>query len=463
MKEKSITAIVLSAGKGVRMRSSLPKGLHPVAGQPLLARILGTLKQVPFINDIRVVINEDSVHLMKPVADAFKARVCFQDPKKTGTAGAVCSAKLDSIEDNVLILNGDHPFISLSDLNGMIESFYKKEADLCVGTFEAQNPTDYGRIIRHRQKIVAIAEKDSLTHESKKINEINTGIYVVKSHWLSLCLPQIGNDNLKKEYGLTDMLSLSSKENKKIISFSVSADTAFGINSQMELSFATKKSFTKKLNDLMKQGVIIIDPLNTYIEEAVQVGEGSVIYPGVYLKGRTSIGSFCAIEPHSFILNSVIHKLVLIRAGSYLESVEVGSESVIGPYARLRPKTKVGEGCRVGNFVEMKNTSLGARSKASHLSYLGDAQIGEDVNIGCGTVTCNLNKDGKKYQTKIGDHVFVGSGTQLVAPVELEDQSGTGAGSVITKNVPSKSLGLERSEQKNLENYFVEKKNENLK
>ena len=455
MNKTVITAVVLSAGKGSRMHCSLPKSLHPVAGQPILARILVSLKKTN-VDDIRVVINEEHNHLIQPVAEAFKAQVHFQN-EKVGTAAAVLSAQTNEQTGNVLIVNGDHPLIAPADLENIIKTFQKESADICIGSCIKKDPGDYGRIIRQGKKIIAIAEKDSLTHESKKINEVNAGIYLVKAEWLFTCLSQIKNQNSKGEYCLTDMVSISVNKGKKVLTCSVSEESAFGVNTQRELAFATKKTFIKKLNHLMSRGVIIIDPLNTYIEDSVQIGQGSVIYPGVYLKGRTGIGPFCAIETNSFIMDSVIHELVLIRSGSYLESAEVGAKSVIGPYARLRTGTKIGEQCRVGNFVEMKKTHFGSRSKASHLSYLGDADIGEDVNIGCGTVTCNLNMDGKKYLTRIGDKVFVGSGTQIVAPVELGDCSATGAGSVITNNVPAQTLALERSPQKNLENYFNRK------
>ena len=457
----SITAIVLSAGQGSRMKTSLPKSLHPVAGKPLLARILQVLKAAGVV-DIRVVINEEHEHLMRPVAEAFKASVYFQKQKK-GTAASVMSACPDNSKGDVLVVNGDHPLIQPKDLQDMIKKFQQEKADLCIGTFEKKNPGHYGRIIRKKDNIVAIAEKESLSHESEKINEINTGVYLFKSSSLALFLPQIDNKNPKEEFCLTDIVALFAANSKKIISSSVSEQTAYGVNSQRELSLATKQIFTAKLNQLMSKGVIIIDTLNTYIEEDVQVGQGSVIYPGVYLKGKTAIGPFCAIEPHCFISDSLIHELVLVRSGCYLESVEVKAQSVLGPYARLRPGTQIGQKCRVGNFVEMKKTQFGDRSKAGHFSYLGDAQVGEDVNIGCGAITSNLNLDGKKYSTVIKDKVFVGSGSQLVAPVELEEESATGAGSVITENVPARSLGLGRSKQNNLQDYFTRKKSNDKK
>jgi len=455
------TAVILAAGKGSRMQAvSLPKSLHPVAGKPLLARILTALKSIN-VDEVRVVIHEEYNHLIQPIADAFKAKIYFQDQNKKGTAVAVLSAQVEN--GHVLIINGDHPLINPVDLKNIIDKFQKESGDLCIGSYNKKEPGDYGRIVHQGHKVVAIIEKESLTHESKKITEVNAGIYLAKADYLNICLHQVDNNNPKEEYCLTDIVAIAVKQGKKVLTCPVSADSAFGANTQRELAFATKKIFVRKLNHLMNQGVIVIDPLNTYVEEMAHVGQGSVLYPGVYLKGRTNIGPFCAIETNCFIMDSVIHEFVLIRSGSYLESAEVGQRSSIGPYARLRPGTKIGKQCKVGNFVEMKKTEFGNRSKASHLSYLGDAEVGEDVNIGCGTVTCNLNINGKKYPTRIGDKAFVGSGTQIVAPVELGDCSATGAGSVITENIPSNALGIERTTQKNLTNHFNKQHNSNNK
>ena len=445
-------AVVLSAGQGIRMGSSLPKSLHPLAGSPILARILSALKQAHF-DETYVIINSEHQHLIQPVTDSFKAKLIFQSKKK-GTASAVSSLPLNENHRSVFIVNGDHPLLHPEDIQKIRKEYEQKQADLCIGSYITEEPGDYGRILRQNEQVIAIAEKDSLTHRSRQIKEINAGIYLINGAFLKTNLSQINNQNPKKEYYLTDIVSIAVKQNKKVFTCLVSKDSAFGINTQKELAFATKKVFTKKLHQLMQEGVIIIDPLNTYIEDTVQIGSGAVVYPGVYLKGKTSIGSFCAIEPNSFIADSILQELTLIRAGSYLESADIGSHCVIGPYARLRPGTKIGNSARVGNFVEMKNTHFGSGSKASHLSYLGDAQIGEKVNIGCGVVTCNLNLDGKKYPTSIGDKVFVGSGSQLVAPVKIEQGSAIGAGSVITKDVPAGSLALERSEQKTIKDYL---------
>ena len=455
MSQTPVTAIVLSAGQGSRMCSGLPKSLHPAAGQPILARILKALRQIQ-VAGIRVVINEGHKKLLQPIASAFKAKVFFQGPDK-GTASAVRSAHIDEVEGFVLIVNGDHPLLSPPDLKNIIKVFQEESADLCLGSHVKENPGDYGRVIRQGRAIKAVVEKSSLTPELEKIKEINTGLYLIKAECLQAFLPQINNQNSQKEYGLTDIVSLLVQKGKKVVVCPVSENSAFGVNTQRELALATKKIFTNKLYQLMNEGVIVVDPLNTYVEDSVFVSRGSVIYPGTHLRGKTSIGSFCAIENNSFIMDSLIRDFVLIRAGSYLESVEVGSKSSIGPYARLRPGTKIEEECRVGNFVEMKKTRFGARSKAGHFSYFGNTEVGVDVNIGAGAVTCNLNMDGQKHSTKIGDKVFIGSGTYMVAPVRIGDGSVTGAGSVITKDVPEQTLALSRPPQKNIENYFHQK------
>jgi len=456
MKERHLTVIILSAGYGRRMKTSVPKSLHPVAGKPILAHILQTLKTIS-VEDIRVVIRPLHDRLIRPVAEAFKAKVYFQDKEKFGTAISVKCAQLDQCPGDVLIINGDHPLIASKDLLFMKKQFYEESADLCIASYYKEKPGDYGRIVRKSESVIAVVEKDSLTHESRKIKEVNAGIYLGKASWINACLSQIDNYNDSKEYYLTDIVSLSANQGKKVVAVPVSMDSAFGVNTQKELAFASKKMFNRKLDRLMDSGVIIIDPLNTYVEDTVSVGQGSVIYPGVYLKGQTRIGSFCAIEPHSFIMDTIIEDMVLIRMGSYLESTTIGSQSQIGPYARLRPGTQIGRECRVGNFVEMKKTQFGSHSKAGHFSYLGDSEVGKHVNIGCGVITANLNLNGKKYQTKIGDHVFVGSGTQLVAPLELGDGSATGSGSVVVKDVPKGALALSRSPQSNKNNYFSNK------
>ena len=286
---------------------------------------------------------------------------------------------------------------------------------------------------------------------------VNAGLYWIKAEILNRFLNKISK-NHKGEYNLTDMASLVYKSGGRSFPVTVSRRAAFGVNSQRELAAASQYLFRLKREALMREGVIFIDPLQTYAEPEASVGAGTILYPGVYIKGRTKIGSFCALESHVFIADSVTGSFVNVRAGSYIEEAVLGEKSVVGPYAHLRKGTVIGKECRVGNFVETKNIKIGDKSKAAHLSYLGDGEIGEETNIGCGTVTCNYGTDGKKRKTFIKDKVFIGSGSQLIAPLTVESGAVVGAGSVITKDVPADSLSLERGEQVFVKNYRKRKK-----
>ena len=442
-----LNVIVLAAGKGRRMASGLPKVLHPVAGKPMLARILEALKDT-YSKEIRVVVGEDS-HLTTPIAGKFKA-LCFKQKKETwGTAQAVLTACPQELKGDVLILNGDHPLITGKDITNFVRLFYEQTADCAVASFKNPHPSEFGRMVLQGNELVEIVEACDLEKRKIKSDYVNAGMYLIKGELLKKYLPQI-QKNDKGEYNLTDLISFLHKDKHKVRAIDVPWYMAFGINNQQELSIASSIVFENKCYELMSKGVIIVDFKKTYIESDVTVGNGSMIYPGVYLKGHTQIGSFCALESNAFIFDSAIGNYVNIKAGSYIESSTVQERSVIGPYAHLRPNTMIGKQCRIGNFVETKNIKMGDQSKASHLTYLGDAEIGKEVNIGCGTVTCNYGIDKKKRQTKIGDQAFIGSGSQLVAPVHIKDQAIVGAGSVITKDVPEGFLAIERSEQKNI-------------
>ena len=454
MSEK-LNVIVLAAGKGARMASSLPKVLHPVGGQPMLVRTLKAVTELP-CEQVRVVVGYGS-HLITPIVGKFKG-LCFkQDEKTWGTAKAVATACPEELEGSVLIVSGDHPLIRLQDLNEFIRQSRDLNADMTVASFEHKQTNEYGRLICDKDCVTEIVEAKDVKKKGKDSQLVNAGLYFIKVSALKKYLNEIGPSE-SGEYNFTEIVSLIHSNNLKVKSVPVPWHMAFGVNNQNELSLAGNILFENKCYELMNQGVIILDIKNTYIESDVVVGMGSMIYPGVYLKGRTQIGNFCAIEANSFIFDSAIHNYVNIKAGCYIEGAEVGERSVIGPYAHLREETKVGKECRVGNFVETKKMEMGDKSKAAHLSYLGDVSIGKDVNIGCGTVTCNYGVDKKKRKTFIGDNVFIGSGSQLVAPVKVESHSVVAAGSVIAKDVPEGSLAIERSEQKHIKDYQKKKK-----
>ncbi len=342
--------------------------------------------------------------------------------------------------------------ITAEDLKGFISDYREQKLDLALISVELDNPAEFGRIVRQSGQLKTIVEAKDASAETLKIKEVNTGIYVVKASLLQKYLPQIKNNNSKKEFYLTDLLSLAIEGGHKVQAICTkNKNVAHGVNNQVELAAATRIAHQMKNLQLLTAGVIIIDPTNTYIEESVAVGPGTVIYPGVFIRGNTTIGSFCVLEPNVFISESEIKDSVQIRAGSYLENAKVLSQAKVGPYARLRPETEIGESAQVGNFVEMKKVKFGAGSKAGHLTYLGDAEVGKDVNIGCGTITCNYAADRKKYKTIIGDNVFVGSDSQLVAPVEVGAGAIIASGSTITKNVPADALAIARARQENKE------------
>lgn len=447
---KSWSVIFLAAGLGTRMKSPLPKVLHPVAGRPMLVRAIEKVKAMG-VEEIRVVAGY-GMHLVDAVVGNLGVQI-FQQKEQKGTAHAVECADPEDLSGYVLILNGDHPLIESQDLVNIIYSFADQGLDLGVVTCNLKTPKEFGRIVRHHGMIKAIVEAKDASAQTLAINEINTGIYCVKASVLNQLLPQVSNKNSKQEFYLTDIVGLGLQQGFKVGTMSAPAHVAFGVNNQIELAKASQYLYKKKAEQLMESGVLILDPSHTYIEETVQVGSGTAIYPNVMLRGQTVIGSLCSIEPGCFIVDSVIENSVHIKAGSYFERVKVQSEAQVGPYARLRPDTHIGAKAQVGNFVEMKKVKFGAKSKAGHLTYLGDAEIGEEVNIGCGTITCNYAADRKKYKTVIGNHVFVGSDTQFVAPIQVGDHAVIGSGSTITKDVPAKALAVTRASQIIRENW----------
>ncbi|MCY4321058.1 MAG: bifunctional UDP-N-acetylglucosamine diphosphorylase/glucosamine-1-phosphate N-acetyltransferase GlmU [Bdellovibrionaceae bacterium] len=449
-----LNVIILAAGHGQRMVSQLPKVLHPVAGQPMLARILRAVSDI-YPKQIRVVVGPVG-SIVSAVAGKFKT-LCFQQKETNwGTAQAVLTAKPEEIKGDVLIINGDHPLIQSYNLSQFIRNYHKISADCAVASFKNPHPNEYGHLIFEGEQLTDIAEAYEVDKRKSKNDYINAGIYIIKAELLQKHLKEV-KKNVKEEYNLTDLISILHKKNYKVRAIEVPWHVAFGVNNQKELAFASSVAFENNCHKHLDNGVVIMDIKNTYIEDDVIIGKGSLLYPGVYLKGKTKIGSFCAIESNAYIFDSLIKNYVNIKAGSYLEGAVVGEKSIIGPYAHLRPETVIGENCRIGNFVETKKINMKSHSKASHLTYLGDAEIGSKVNIGCGTVTCNYGIDKKKRKTKIEDQAFIGSGSQLVAPVEIGESSVVGAGSVITKNVPKNSLAIERNEQKIIQNYNKKK------
>jgi bifunctional UDP-N-acetylglucosamine pyrophosphorylase / glucosamine-1-phosphate N-acetyltransferase len=450
MKAKELSVIILAAGKGTRMKSPLPKVLHPVAGVPIIKKVIDAVKGAG-ASEIRVVVGYGEA-LVRKVVEPMGV-TCYPQQNQWGTADAVKAADPATLNGDVLILNGDHPLLVAEDIQKIITEFRESRSAVGVVSAMVKEPGSLGRIVRHKGELRAIVEAADASAETLKIREINTGIYVIEAEILASYLPNIQNHNSKGEYYLTDIISICQEAGEKVAAIQARASVGFGVNTQGELAKATRVLFGRKRRELMDAGVLMIDPQSTYIEEEVEVGAGSVLYPGVYLRGRTKIGAYCVIEPGSYLAHARLADGAHVKAYSYLENSTVGAKASIGPFARLRPETEIGAEAHVGNFVEMKKTKFGARSKAGHLSYLGDATVGEDVNIGCGTITCNYAVDRQKYRTVIGDRVFVGSDTQFIAPVEIGADSVIGSGSTITKDVPPKSLAVARGKQIIKENW----------
>lgn len=446
-----MTALILAGGQGTRMKSPLPKVLHPVAGRPMIVRAIEGCLQAG-VKNIRVVVGHGQ-NLVKTVLEPYAIKAYVQE-QQLGTADAVKAADLESLDGHILIMNGDHPLITTADIKSFFAEFTAKNLDLAVFTVELEQPGEFGRIVRKDNKLSSIVEAKEASAEILKTKEINTGIYIAKAEVLQKLIPLVKNENSKKEFYLTDIITLAAEFKYNVDAIlSQNSDIAHGVNNQIELANASQKVYMQNAEKLMNNGVIFIDPKTCYIDDTVVIGSGAIVYPGVFIRGKTAIGGFTVLEPNCFIVDSIIADGVQIKAGSYIEKTVIESQASVGPYARLRPDTTIGKAAHVGNFVEMKKVKFGAKSKAGHLTYLGDAEIGEDVNIGCGTITCNYAADKNKYKTIIGDRVFVGSDTQLVAPVTVGNDAIIASGTTVTKDVPEGSLALARTPQVNKEGY----------
>lgn len=428
------------------MKSPLPKVLHPVVGLPMVMRVLNAAKSIG-AKELRVVVGYGEA-LVRRVIEPMGA-TAFPQKEQRGTADAVTSAEPGSLKGTVIILTGDNPLLEPSDLKQVLAEFYEMKADVAVVTAEMKKPGSLGRIVRQKGELKAIVEAGDAGTDTLKIREVNSGMYVAKAEVLAQLLPQVKPNNSKGELYLTDIIAIGIEERFKVIAIKARPEVAFGVNDQAELAVASRVVFNRNRKKLLENGVVMVDPRTVYAEDDVVIGGGTVVYPNVYLRGATKIGSYCVLEPGVHIISSSVADSTHIKAGCYFENAVVGEKVQIGPYARLRPETMVGREAHIGNFVELKKTTFGARSKAGHLTYLGDATIGEDVNIGCGTITCNYAPDRQKYQTVIESGVFVGSDVQFVAPIKVGEGAVIASGSTITEDVPAKALAVARGRQVN--------------
>ncbi|MBN2653894.1 MAG: bifunctional UDP-N-acetylglucosamine diphosphorylase/glucosamine-1-phosphate N-acetyltransferase GlmU [Nitrospirae bacterium] len=443
-----LATVILAAGAGTRMKSSTPKVLHNLMGKPLIAHVAEAAKAVG--SSRCVVVLGNHTQEAKKHLDSDKTTFALQK-KQDGTAGALRSAlpALKGFEGNILILSGDTPLVTQNLLTKFIKLHKQKKEDLSLMTFDATPPHAYGRIIRSEGKISRIVEDKDATSEEKLITEVNSGIYLMKSSILNL-LRSIPLNKAKGEYYLTDIVSIALKKGFKAGAHLLGSETELtGINTRAELHRATLFLRERLVAEFMQSGVTFIDSSSVFISKETKIGQDTVIYPNVHIEGRSVIGKKCIVYPNSRILDSIIADEVTIKDSTVIESSEVKSKASVGPFAHLRPGSVIGSSAKIGNFVEIKKSVVGKGSKASHLTYIGDAVIGKDVNIGAGTITCNY--DGKnKFKTEIHDDVFIGSDSQLVAPVKVGKGAYVGAGSTITRDVPPGALAVTRTHQKNI-------------
>lgn len=439
-----LTTIILAAGKGTRMRSDLPKVLHRIANKALLEHVYDMSKQLKH-NTIKIIYG----HGAELVIDSLKNLDAqwIEQKEQLGTGHAVQQAH-DFIEDNskVLILYGDVPLLKLATVQKLIQIPDNK---LALLTVKLKNPSGYGRIIRDRAgKVLKIVEEKDATPEQKSIHEGNTGIMAVNGGLLKKWLNRLENNNVQNEYYLTDIIEMAVRDGIEVVSAQTdSEDEVLGVNNRMQLAHLERVFQSDRATELMEQGVTIMDPARFDLRGCVrQIGQDVKIDVNVILEGELDIGNNVSIGANTILKNSTIQDNVEILPNCVIEDAVVGKGSRVGPFARLRPHAKLAENVHVGNFVEIKKTTIAAGSKVNHLSYIGDSVIGSQVNIGAGTITCNY--DGvNKFQTIIEDNAFIGSNTQLVAPVTVGKNATIGAGSTITKDTPENQLTLARAKQ----------------
>ena len=439
----------MAAGKGTRLKSKHPKVLHQVGGKTLLAHVIAAAEQVVPAKDIYVIVGHEADKVRESVRQTGVQFVGQEPQRGTGHA-LMCAARALKNYDQVIVLSGDAPLITANTIAQLRDFHQTKKAAMTILSARLEDPTGYGRIIRDsggNGEVKAVVEEKSCTPALRKLHEINSGLYVFSTKPLFENIEHLKTDNPHGEYYLTDMAAVLRKAKQRVVAIETeNPSEILGSNTRAEMVDLDRKMRLERCLKLMSEGVTIFYPDTCVIDWDVEVGADTTVEPFVQLLGKTRIGSDCRIRSYSVIQNSQIGDEVLIRPGCVLDEAIVAKGAVLGPYSHLRAGSEIGEGAHVGNFVETKKIRLGKKSKANHLTYLGDADIGEGVNIGAGTITCNY--DGvHKHKTVIEDEVFVGSDATLVAPVKVGRGAYVAAASCITQDVPPDSLALGRAKQ----------------
>jgi bifunctional UDP-N-acetylglucosamine pyrophosphorylase/glucosamine-1-phosphate N-acetyltransferase len=455
-----VAVAIMAAGKGTRLKSNLPKVLHEVGGKPLLGHVIAAAKRVVPANDIFAIIGHEAELVRSAVANTDVNFVLQSEQRGTGHALMVARNALSSY-DHVIVLSGDAPQITPQTIARLLNFHLDQQAAMTLLSADLDHPTGYGRVLRKSARspeVQAIIEEKSATPSQKQIHEINAGFYAFDVPQVFSHIEKLSTANPHAEYYLTDMAEVLREARQRVVVWKTETPVeVLGANTRAELSVIDYQIRMRKCYALMSDGVTIFYPATCVIDDDVQIAPDTVIEPFVQILGKSRIGANCRIRSYSVIRDSEIADGVLIRPGCILEEAHIGPAAILGPYSHLRPGSDIGEGAHVGNFVETKKIKLGKGSKANHLTYLGDAEIGAGVNIGAGTITCNY--DGvAKHKTIIEDGVFIGSDSTLVAPVRVGKGAYVGAASCITENVPEDALAISRGRQIVKEGWSREKR-----
>jgi bifunctional UDP-N-acetylglucosamine pyrophosphorylase / glucosamine-1-phosphate N-acetyltransferase len=444
-------AVILAAGQGTRMKSKLYKVLHPVCGKPMVQHVVDQVSNL-HIEKIVTIIGHGAELVKSQLGDA--SSYALQE-EQLGTAHAVMQAKdaLEGKEGVTIVVCGDTPLIKAETMESLFRHHEETRAKATILTAIAPDPAGYGRIVRNEEgHVEKIVEHKDATELERNIKEINTGTYCFDNASLFRALNNVSNDNVQGEYYLPDVIEILKNEGETVSAFATGDfDESLGVNDRVALSQA-ERIMKRRINEKhMRNGVSLIDPEQTYISPEAVIGQDTVIYPGTVIQGAAVIGSECVIGPNTEIKNCKIGDTTVIRH-SVAHDSSIGSDVAIGPFAHIRPQSDIHDEVKIGNFVEIKKSFFGKGSKASHLSYIGDAEVGSDVNLGCGSIT--VNYDGKnKFLTKIEDGAFIGCNSNLVAPVTVGKGAYVAAGSTITEDVPGEALAVARARQTNKEDY----------
>ena len=446
MMARQLTVLVLAAGRGTRMRSAVAKVLHPVLGRPLIAWPLAVARALP-ASRRGVVVGHQAEAVSKVLPVGFEVVLQRQT---LGTGHAVRQARrLFAGEGDTVVLSGDTPLLTAATVRRLLAGHRRRRATVSFLTARLADPSGYGRVVRDaRGEVRAIVEHDDADAAPRRIDEVNAGVYCFDNRFLGRALGRLRAANRQEEFYLTDIIAAAVGSSLAVVGVPCDdPEEMLGVNDRLQLARVHDVLRRRVLERLMRAGVTVVDPGSTWVEPGVRVGADSVLFPGATLQGGTVVGAGCHIGPHTRVRDSRIAPGSVITDCCVIEEAAIGLRCHVGPFAHLRPGTRLAAGVRVGNFVETKKARLGAGAKASHLSYLGDARIGRRVNVGAGTITCNY--DGySKFKTVIGDDVFIGSDTQLVAPVRVGRGALVAAGTTVTKDVPAGALVVSRTPQK---------------